>query len=161
MSQLRFFARGATAVLLAAVLLTACGQQQPSAPPAAADSVPGAEPQPLFPEKLRAAPTVILTETDADRAVNLQKGQVVEVRLSADRVSGYTWIPAQGMAPVMNPDGVPQYEKYEAAGADAPGTEIWRFIADEPGHAHLVFEYRRPLGGEPPQQSLTFHFDVQ
>lgn len=174
MSQLRLFAHRATAVLLAAALLTACGQQQPSTPPEAADraaaeapapgpaeAAPGEEPQPLFPEKTRAAPTVILTDADADRAVNLHKGQVVEVRLPADRASGYTWIPAQGMAPVMNPDGVPQYETDEAAGADAPGTEIWRFIAGEPGHAHLVFDYRRPLGGEPAQQSLTFHFDVQ
>jgi len=161
-SQLRFFAGGMIAALLAAALLTGCGRQQPPASPAASEPASGTEPRVLFTEKPRAEPTVILTHADADRAVGLEQGQVVEVRLPTDRASGYTWIPAQGMAPVMHPDGVPQYEADEAAGADGPGTEIWRFIGGEPGHAHVVFDYRRPLGGDaPPQQSLTFHFDVQ
>lgn len=152
MPHIRFIAGVAVPIVLAAMLLAACGQEQP----------PDAERPPLFTTKPRAAPSVILTDVDADRAVSLQQGQVIEVRLPADRASGYTWIPAQGMAPVMHPDGVPQYEPGEAARADAPGTEIWRFIAGEPGHAHAVFEYRRPLGGgEAPQQSITFHFDVQ
>jgi predicted secreted protein len=86
----------------------------------------------------------------------------VEVRLPADRSRGFTWIPAGNMLPVMTTDGVPQYESADDAPEYAPGTEIWRFIAREPGHAHLVFEYRRPLEADaPPRQTLTFHFDVE
>lgn len=167
MPQKRLIAAGAIPTLLAALLLAGCGQQSSPAAPATATAAPGTEPpapepEPMFTAKPRAAPNVILTDADADQAVSLQKGQVVEVRLPADRASGYTWIPAQGMDPVLNPDGVPEYEAAEEAQTGAPGTEIWRFIAGEPGHAHVVFDYRRPLGGgEAPQQSLTFHFDVQ
>ena len=158
MSQLRFFAGGAAVALLATAMLTGCGQQQPPAPAA---SNPAPAPASL-PARLRAEPTVVLTPADADRAVDLEPGQVVEVRLPADRASGYSWIPAQGMAPVMSPDGAPQYEADEAADADGPGTEVWRFIAGEPGHAHVVFDYLRPLAGDAPsQRSLTFHFDVR
>ena len=148
------------------MMLSGCGQQQPAeqAPPAAApqDAQP-AQPEAAPPraERPRAAPTVTLTEADADRHVRLERGQVVEVRLEADRVSGYTWIPTHNVLPVMGTDGVPQYEVDEAAGADAPGTEIWRFIGREPGHVHLVFEYRQPFGGEtPPEGTIVFHFDV-
>lgn len=153
---------GACAGLFAAVLLAACGQQQEppaapatSSPPTAAQSAsaeraPAAQPR---------AATVTITDADDGRAVALQRGQVVELRLRADRTAGFTWIPVQNVLPVMNTDGVPLYE---SAGDDSAGTEIWRFIALEPGHAHLVFEYRRPFEpGAPPQKSITLHFDVE
>lgn len=153
---------GACAGLFAAVLLAACGQQQEppaapvtSSPPAAAPSssaeqAPAAQPR---------AATVTITDADDGRAVALQRGQVVELRLKADRAAGFTWIPVQNVLPVMNTDGVPLYE---SEGDDAAGTEIWRFVALEPGHAHLVFEYRRPVEpGTPPQKSVTLHFDVE
>jgi predicted secreted protein len=157
----------ATLAAALALLLTGCGQQQPTepaAPTAAPATEPQAEPeaQPPVAERPRAAPTVTLSEADADRHVRLERGQVVEVRLQADRVSGYTWIPKHNVLPVMSTDGVPQYEIDEAAGPGATGTEIWRFIGREPGHVHLVFEYRQPFGGDmPPQESIVFHFDVE
>jgi predicted secreted protein len=159
-----YSASGLSAALLAATLLTGCGQQpeqqQQATPaaPAAADALP----PPAIPEKPRAAPTVTLTEADEGRALSLQRGQVVEIRLSADRPAGFTWIPAHNALPVLATDGIPEYETQEGREHSDPGIEVWRFIGREPGHAHLVFEYRRPFEADlPPQASLTFHFDVE
>lgn len=150
----------------AAVALAACGQSQEppagaasSPPPAAPQPAGGAPSGPAPGAQPRAAATVTITDADDGRAVVLQRGQVVELRLRADRTAGFTWIPVQNVLPVMNTDGVPLYE---SGGDAAAGTEIWRFVALEPGHAHLVFEYRRPFEpGAPPQKSITLHFDVE
>ncbi|HRP34582.1 MAG TPA: protease inhibitor I42 family protein [Gammaproteobacteria bacterium] len=152
--------------LCAAFALAACGRSQ-DPPAGAASSPPPAATQPADAEPSRPAPggqpraaaTVTITDADDGRAVALQRGQVVELRLKANRTAGFTWIPVQNVLPVMNTDGVPLYE---SEGDDTAGTEIWRFIALEPGHAHLVFEYRRPFEpGAPPQKSITLHFDVE
>lgn len=162
-SNRTFPRNGVCAGLIAAALLAACGQQQ-EPPPAPATSSPPAAAQSANVEQAptaqrRAAATVTITDADDGRAVALQRGQVVELRLNADRAAGFTWIPVQNVLPVMNTDGVPLYE---SDGDHAAGTEIWRFIALEPGHAHLVFEYRRPFEpGTPPQKSITLHFDVE
>ncbi len=167
MSERNFFGSGLVAVTAAAALLVGCGQkqeqQQPAAPAPAASPPAAAAPEvETPPERPRAAATLTLTEADADRAVALKIGQVVEVRLTADRVAGYTWIPARNLLPVMGTDGVPEYETEEGAPESTPGIEVWRFIGREPGHAHLVFEYRRPFEPDaPPHQSITYHFDVE
>jgi len=154
-----FFLKGALGAILAAALLAGCGQpQEPAAPPPAAQPAP----QQATPESARAAPTITLTDADADGAVRLQRGQVVEVRLPADRVSGFSWIPAQNLLPIMSTDGVPLFETDADAPPTAPGTEVWRFIGRERGHAHLVFEYRRLTEPEaPPHQTIMYHFDVE
>lgn len=168
MSDQTFPRSGLFTALLAVALLAGCGQQAeppPAAtpattpPPAVTPSTGADQPPPATAEKPRAAVTVTLTDADDGRAVALQRGQGVEMRLTADRTAGYTWIPAQSPLPVMNTDGVPLFETENGPGT---GTEIWRFVALEPGHAHLVFEYRRPFEpGVPPQKSVTFHFDVE
>jgi predicted secreted protein len=84
------------------------------------------------------------------------------VRLPADRPGGYIWIPLGGVLPVMSTDGVPEYEPDAAAPDTAPGTDVWRFVGRDAGHAHIVFEYRRP--GDPdaaPERTVTYHFDVE
>lgn len=144
-------------VLCAALFtLAACSPEQaPPPPPAAAPetaTAPAREPA-MVP-----VPVVVLTDADDGRAVRLQRDEVVEVRLPADRASGFTWIPAENVLPVMRTDGMPHYQ---AGTADGPGTETWRFVALEPGHAHLVFDYLQPLGGAAPARSVTFHFDVE
>lgn len=158
-------------------LVAACGQKtQPQAPPPApaAEAAPATQPPvsqaPAEPARTEPAPAghwlsnadFTLTVADTDRAFRLHRGQVVELRLTADRVSGFTWIPTHDMRPMMSTDSMPQYEIDEDAGPAAPGTEIWRFIAREPGHVHLVFEYRRPFdAGVPPAQTVVYHFDIE
>jgi predicted secreted protein len=153
---------GMLGAMLAAILLAGCGKSPQQHHAATAPPAAVAAPAPATPERARLAPTLILTDADEGRALLLQRGQVVEVRLPADRSGGFTWIPAANMLPVMGTDGVPQYGRADDAPEHVPGTEIWRFIGREPGHAHLVFEYRRPLEADaPPRQTLTFHFDVE
>lgn len=164
MSQQTFSLQRTLGAVLAAVLLAGCGQPQeppaPAPPPAAQPAQPA--PQQVVPDSPRAAPTITLTDADADGAVRLQRGQGVEVRLPADRLSGFSWIPAQNLLPIMSTDGVPLFETDENAAPHAPGTEIWRFIGRERGHAHLVFEYRRLTEPDaPPHQTIVYHFDVE
>jgi predicted secreted protein len=153
---------GAFCTALAAVLLAGCGQPQEPAAPAAPGPAAEAEPQRMTPEQSRAAPTLTLTDADADRALAVQRGQVVEVRLPSDRAAGFAWIPAENVLPVMSTDGVPEFESEEGAPGNASGTEVWRFIGREQGHAHLVFEYRRLTEPEaPPHRTIVYHFDVE
>lgn len=103
-----------------------------------------------------------MTEADEGRALRLERDQVVEIRLQADRANGFAWIPRHNPAPVLRTAGMPEYLVDEASGPDAPGTEVWRFAAAEPGHVHLVFDYLQPFRGDAPaSQSLMFHFDVE
>lgn len=165
--QMQKFSRAAACVaLLGGALLAGCGQrqEQPAAPPPPAATPPAtqAETSHAIPETTRSTAAFTLTEADEGRALTLQRGQVVEVRLTADRPAGFNWIPAKNALPVLGTDGVPLYETEEGAAEHVPGTEVWRFIGREPGHAHIVFEYRRPHEpGVPPQRSVTFHFDVE
>jgi len=117
---------------------------------------------PAFEQESRTAPTVILTDADAERRVVLAEDEVLEVRLPADRQSGYTWIPAQHLLPVFSAYGIPEYELDESADTNPRGIEIWRFMAEEVGAAELVFEYRKPLGAdEPPRQTRVFQLAVE
>jgi predicted secreted protein len=150
------------ASVLAAGVLAGCERSQE--PPVAVVERPAAERpgSPPMPESERAGPAFTLTDEEDGRGVILRRGHVVEVRLPADRASGFTWIPAGNMLPVMSTDGVPRYETSNGASDDAPGIEIWRFIGREPGHTHLVFEYRRPLEADaPPHRTVMYHFDVE
>jgi predicted secreted protein len=160
LSQQKSFRARALGAVVTAALLAGCGQSQE--PPATAAPAAQPESRQALPEASRAAPIFTLTDADTDRAMGLQRGQVVEIRLPADRVSGFTWLPAHNPLPIMGTDGVPLFETDADASPDAPGTEVWRFVAREPGHAHVVFEYRRPHeSGAPPRQTVTYHFDVE
>lgn len=158
---------GGCLALIAAALLVGCGppgepEEQPAATPPTAEPPAVATEMQQRPEQPRAAPTLTLTAADEGRAVTLQIDQAVEIRLPSDRVSGLTWVPAQNALPVLVTDGLPRYEPPEASGADAVGVEIWRFKAREPGHAHLVFEYRRPtVPTARPERTIMYHFDVE
>jgi predicted secreted protein len=139
--------------LAGAALLAGCGQ--PQEPPQPAAPPPTSERPATPPGSSGAAPGITLTQADADRAVTLSRGQVVEIRLPAERTEGLAWIPAQNLLPTMSTDGVPQFD-------DDTGTEIWRFVGLEPGHAHLVFEYRLMSDpNAPPRETVTYHFDVE
>lgn len=142
---------------LALLALSACSREDSPPPPAAAEPPPAGAGEVV----MVAVPEVVLTDADDGRAVRLQRDEVVEVRLPADRASGFTWIPAEHLLPVMRTDGMPQYLPDEASAPDGPGAESWRFVALEPGHAHLVFDYVQPLGGAAPVRTVTFHFDVE
>lgn len=157
------------AVLGVFALMAACGRDAPPAPPppepppppAAPAAVPQ-QPAPAADFMGRAAPSVTLTEADGDRHVSLRRGEVIELRLKADRMSGLTWVPLTNAQPAMRTDGMPQYEPDDSENAQASGTEVWRFIALEPGHVHLRFQYMRPFDREaPPVATVVYHVDIE
>lgn len=154
------FFRGALLVFIASLSLSACAKEEQAS---AADPAPDSDAtSPAFEQGSRIAPTVTLTDADADRTITLAEDEVVEIRLPADRESGYTWIPARHLLPVFRAYGVPEYEKDESAEAAAPTIEIWRFMAEEAGTAELVFEYRKPLDGDQPaEQTLVFRLQAE
>lgn len=151
------------AASIAALLLAGCGQQAPETPaPAATPPAPSAETPSPIQESDRATPVMTLTDADDGRMLSLRRGEVFEVRLPAERIAGYSWIPAENPMPVIGTDGVPLYEIDERLPDGAPGIEVWRFIGRSAGHAHLVFEYRRPWEADaPPHRTVSFHLDVE
>lgn len=163
MSSQYLFRTGA--VLGVFTLLAACGREAPPPPPplpaAAPATAPMQQPPPATTQG-HAAPAVTLTELDGDRAVTLKRGDIVEVRLKADRISGLTWVPAADVQPAMRTDGMPQYEPDETAAEHTAGTEVWRFVAQHSGHVHLVFEYLSPFDrGSAPVATVVYHFDIE
>lgn len=117
---------------------------------------------PAFEQERRVEPTVTLTDADAGRTVTLAEDAVIELRLPADRESGFSWIPKRHLLPVLSAYGIPEYQPDASAQADATTIEIWRFMAEETGTAELVFEYRKPVDDSaPPARTLVFHLEVE
>lgn len=155
------------AVLCMLALLAACSPDAPPPPPppaaapATAPAAPGPTPSPPAGQDAAVAALTITAE-DTDRAFTLRRGDLVEVRLEADRISGLTWVPTANVQPAMRVEGMPQYQPDESAPEHTAGTEVWRFVAQHAGHVHLVFEYRRPFDREaPPVATVIYHFDIE
>jgi predicted secreted protein len=151
------------ACALALVLQAGCERQAaaPEPTPRPAEAAPAAREAPTA-ETPRAAPMAVVTDADDGRALKLRPGEVFEVRLQADRVAGYSWIPANNPMPVVGTDGPPLYETEEGAPEQAPGIEVWRFIGRNVGHAHIQFDYRKPWEGDAPaERTVTIHVDVE
>jgi len=162
--------RGRLVALSGALLLTACGQRAeppdttppPIEPPAAAErNAPEAEENDTAAAAADEESRITVTDEDDGRSLRLQEGQVVIVKLPADRAGGMTWIPAGNALPVVTTDGLPGYEPDTGAGGAGPGLETWRFVAKEPGQAELVFEYRDLQAGGPPLKTVLYRFDVE
>jgi len=105
--------------------------------------------------------TVVTEQTVGQ--VSLKVGAVLEVRLEANRTTGYSWIAAPVANPVLVRQGAARYEEHPAGGkAGVGGVEIWRFKAMRAGRQGLQFEYRRPWEkGVPAAKIATFSVTVQ
>ena len=104
--------------------------------------------------------TVVTEQTHGD--VNLKVGAVLEVRLEANHATGYSWVFAPAVNPVLMRQGRAAYQEH-AAGSNvgAGGVEVWRFKAIKSGKQGLQFEYRRPWEkGSPPAKVVTFTVTV-
>ena len=93
---------------------------------------------------------VELVAADHDRMIDVKVGQLVTVRLDANRTTGYTWLlssgePAQGVVQPLHPES--RYDK-KIDGIYSMGVgaiEVWEFRAVRPGEGILRLEYRRPF----------------
>jgi inhibitor of cysteine peptidase len=105
--------------------------------------------------------TVVTEQTHGD--VSLKVGAVLEVRLEANHTTGYSWVFAPAVNPVLMRQGKAVYQEHVAGGAvGAGGVEVWRFKAVKAGKQGLQFEYRRPWEkGTPPAKVVTFAVTVE
>jgi inhibitor of cysteine peptidase len=104
--------------------------------------------------------TVATEQTHGD--VNLKVGAVLEVRLEANHTTGYSWVFAPVVNPVLMRQGRTAYQEHVAGNTvGAGGVEVWRFKAIKAGKQGLQFEYRRPWEkGSPPAKVVTFTVTV-
>jgi len=108
--------------------------------------------------------TVIVTAKDNGRTVSLSEGQELELRLAANRSTGYSWSVEHTPEPVLTQEGDPTYtsDVTPGPGVGAPGTETWRFRAAQAGRRTLRMEYRRPWEREkPPAAVVTLRIVVE
>jgi predicted secreted protein len=105
--------------------------------------------------------TVVTEQTAGD--VSLKVGAVLEVRLKSNVASGYSWI----VAPVVNPvvmkqAEVPHEELTAGDKVGVGGMEVWRFNAVKPGMQRLRFESCGPSEkSAPPAKIVTFSVTVE
>src|ERR1700745_2040703 len=94
--------------------------------------------------------TVVTEQTHGD--VNLKVGAVLEVRLEANHTTGYSWVFAPVVNPILMREGRAGYrEQVAGSSVGAGGVEVWRFKAMKAGKQGLQFEYRKPWEkGSPP-----------
>jgi inhibitor of cysteine peptidase len=105
--------------------------------------------------------TVVTEQTHGD--VSLKVGAVLEVRLEANHTTGYSWVFAPAVNPVLMRQGKTVYQEHVAGSTvGAGGVELWRFKAVKAGRQGLQFEYRRPWEkGSPPAKVVTFAVTVE
>jgi inhibitor of cysteine peptidase len=105
--------------------------------------------------------TVVTEQTQGD--VSLKVGAVLEVRLEANHTTGYSWVFAPAVNPVLMRQGRTVYQEHSAGSTvGAGGVEVWRFKAMKAGKQGLQFEYRRPWEkGSPPAKVVTFTVTVE
>ena len=105
--------------------------------------------------------TVVTEQTHGD--VSLKVGAVLEVRLEANHTTGYSWVFAPAVNPVLMRQGKTVYQEHVAGSSvGAGGVEVWRFKAMKAGKQGLQFEYRRPWEkGSPPAKIVTFSVTVE
>lgn len=93
---------------------------------------------------------VELVAADHDRLVDVKVGQLVTIRLDANRTTGYTWLlpkgaVAQGVVQPLRPES--RYDR-KIDGIYSMGVgaiEVWEFRAVRAGEGTLRLEYRRPF----------------
>jgi inhibitor of cysteine peptidase len=105
--------------------------------------------------------TVVTEQTHGD--VSLKVGAVLEVRLEANHTTGYSWVFAPAVNPVLMRQGRTVYQEHPSGSTVGEGgVEVWRFKAMKAGKQGLQFEYRRPWEkGSPPAKVVTFAVTVE
>ena len=102
---------------------------------------------------------VTLAESDSGRVTQVAPGQIVIIRLSSNRTTGYSWTLATPSGDLLTALGEPVYVPAGApAGAvGSGGVEVWSFVPRQNGRQDLRFEYRRPWEkGVAPAKVLSY-----
>ena len=91
-----------------------------------------------------AAPaTLVLSEKDAGKQVQLKPGQKLDVVLAGNPTTGYTWEVASGGQPVLKSLGEADF-KLDSSAVGSGGVFTFHFEAAGAGQGVLRLVYRRP-----------------
>jgi len=105
--------------------------------------------------------TITLSEDDAGRVIDLDRGQHILVRLRSDRTTGYRWAVVSPALDKLTRLGNTIYVR-DAAARGGGGTETWSFLASRTGDQELHFEYRRLFELDSPvAKSVTYTIRVR
>lgn len=96
-----------------------------------------------FPVSLTMAATIIVTERDAGRTVEIENGNQLQIVLEGNPSTGYVWEPESLDSDVLS-QGDNQYIPGRRA-FGAGGTTILHFVAIAPGETPLRLVYHRPF----------------
>lgn len=104
-----------------------------------------------------------LTQNDDGRHLDVRDGDIIVVKLKANRASGFGWVMADSTGDVLvragNPAYVPNATKNGKVGSG--GIETWRFRAVHPGDQTMRLEYRRPWERNIPERTMRFSVTVK
>jgi inhibitor of cysteine peptidase len=107
--------------------------------------------------------TVTITERDTGRDIELRAGETLQLRLTANRTTGYRWHASGTEDGCLSAPQPPEYfpdQPPRVAGAG--GIEVWQLRAQRPGTAVLRFDYRRPYETQkPPAKTLSFTIHIR
>ena len=106
-------------------------------------------------------PPLRLAESDAGRAIDLERGKRVTLRLEANHSTGHRWSMSAGGDGALERIGEPFYT-VERSVPGGGGAEYWTFRGVRSGKQELRFEYRRPWEREkPPVKVLSYTVEVR
>jgi len=104
---------------------------------------------------------VTLTNSDDGKAIGLEAGQMLAVRLDSNPSTGYSWQVGQVDEAVLKQQGEPQFIQPADAPPGAGGAQVFRFTASAAGQTTLVLVYKRPSDPNvAPVQTFTVQVKV-
>ena len=157
--RLRIFTSGAL-LLVAAVLMTACGGSSPAsttATMATTETAPTTEADTATAEMTTVATTAAAggtIYTEDTTTIDVTAGDSVTIQLPIDPSTGYTWVPYFPLEYMQLSDEILETESDGAVGV---GTHEQFVIAiNTAGPAEIVFDYFPPGNGVKSERSVTF-----
>ncbi len=104
-----------------------------------------------------------LTEADDSRNIDMRDGEIIVVKLKANRASGFAWVMVDSTGDVLVRAGNPSYVANASTNGKvgSGGVETWRFRAVRPGEQTMRLEYRRPWERNVPERKFRFSVTVK
>lgn len=108
------------------------------------------------------ASQIVLHDSSAGGQVIIRRGDVLVVKLSANRTTGYAWSALSTHLGKLQQEGHPLYQtSRDRHLVGAGGVEIWSFRARHRGQTNLIFKYARPWErGVPPARTLFWPITI-
>lgn len=101
--------------------------------------------------------SLTITEAQADKTMTVRRGTAFEIRLKANATTGYSWrfepLP-EDLLSLKSSTYVPTPTEPGVVGSG--GTQVYRFVAAQPGSGDIDFVYERPF--EKGKDVTRFHF---